>query len=319
MSAVSARVLDEAIAWQLSLGSGESGERERHEFERWLAASAEHRLVWQQLGELEQQLAPAATPLLRRTLQRSDSDLRRRRRRLAGTSLSLLLAGGLWLGLLAQQRPLDDYLADEWTAAGEQRELQLADRSRVRLNSRSAVDVDYSASQRRLFLHSGEILVETAHGDSRPFYVDTPQGRLQALGTRFLVRREGEATRLIVLQSAVAAQPQVGGERLVVDAGHQRLMQRDGLGADSPASLTADAWSRGMLVADRMPLGELVARLGEYRHGHLGVDKRLADLPISGSFPLHDSELALAALPASLPVRIERHSDWWLTVVPATP
>lgn len=318
MSAVSARALDEAIAWQLSLGSGEAGEREHREFERWLAANAEHRLVWQQLGELEQQLSPAATPLLRRTLQRSDSELRRRRRRLAGTSLSLLLAGGLGLGLLDQRRPLDDYLADEWTAAGEQRELQLADHSRVRLNSRSAVDVDYSATQRRLFLRSGEILVETAHGDSRPFFVDTPQGRLQALGTRFLVRREGEATRLIVLQSAVAAQPQVG-ERQVVDAGHQRLMQRDGLGADSPAALTADAWSRGMLVADRMPLGELVDRIGEYRHGYLGVDERLAALPISGSFPLHDSELALAALPASLPVRIKRHSDWWLKVVPASP
>ena len=318
MSAVSARALDEAIAWQLTLGGEDVGEREHHEFERWLAASAEHRLVWQQLGELQQHLAPASAPLLRRTLQRSEADLRRRRR-LAGSAFGLLLSVGLGLGLLAQQRPLPDYLADEWTAAGEQRELQLADRSRVRLNSRSALDIDYTAQQRRLFLHSGEILVETGHGDARPFFVDTPQGRLQALGTRFLVRREGDSTRLIVLQSAVAAQPSDAASREVVEAGQQRLMHRDGLGAESPAPLTADAWSRGMLVADAMPLGELIARLGEYRSGYLGVDEGLAKLPISGSFPLHDSDRALAALPASLPVRIEYLGDWWVKVVPAQP
>lgn len=318
MSATSARALDEAIAWQLCLGSDDASERERREFERWLASSAEHRLVWQQLGELDQYLAPVATPLLRRTLQRSDSELRKRRR-LAGSALSLLLTLGMGLGLIAQQRPLQDFMADAWTAAGEQRELQLADHSRVRLNSRSAVDIDYSASQRRLFLYSGEILVETAHGDTRPFYVDTPEGRLQALGTRFLVRREGASTRLIVLQSAVAAQPQTSLQREIVKAGHQRLMQRERLSADSPAPLAADAWSRGMLVAEQMPLGELLAQLGEYRRGYLGVDERLTKLPISGSFPLHNTDLALAALPASLPVQIERHSNWWVKVVPTAP
>jgi transmembrane sensor len=46
------------------------------------------------------------------------------------------------------------------------------------------------------------------------------------------------------------------------------------------------------------------------------VDASIADLHISGSFPLHDSERALAALPPSLPVRIERYSDWFVRVVP---
>ncbi|MNT38067.1 fec operon regulator FecR [compost metagenome] len=57
-------------------------------------------------------------------------------------------------------------------------------------------------------------------------------------------------------------------------------------------------------------------RIGEYRTGYLGVDSSIADLHISGSFPLHDSERALAALPPSLPVRIERYGDWFVRVVP---
>ncbi|MNJ68666.1 fec operon regulator FecR [compost metagenome] len=94
------------------------------------------------------------------------------------------------------------------------------------------------------------------------------------------------------------------------------LIGTDGLGASHAAPYAADAWSRGMLVVDELPLGELIARLGEHRRGYLGLDPRLAQLRISGSFPLHDTDLALAALPPSLPVRIQRYTDWWVKVVP---
>ena len=43
MSRVSARALDEAIAWQLCLDSGEATEQERHEFRRWLEPNRNNR------------------------------------------------------------------------------------------------------------------------------------------------------------------------------------------------------------------------------------------------------------------------------------
>lgn len=312
MSAVSRQVLDEAIGWQLCLGSGEASAQERQDFAAWLAAHPEHARVWQQLGAIDQQLGVAASAPARRALTRP------RQRPVVGSALGLLLAVGLSLGLLHNQRPLGDYLADQRTAAGEIRELQLPDRSRVSLNSRSALDIQFDGQQRRLFLRSGEILVETAHGDARPFLVATEQGELRALGTRFLVRREGQLTRLTVLQSAVAAQPSTRPGERVVAAGSQVLMSASALGDSRPASIGADAWQQGMLVADNLRLADLLERLGEFHQGHLGVDPRVADLRISGSFPLRDSEQALAALTSSLPVRIERHTDWWLTLVPAT-
>ena len=72
-----------------------------------------------------------------------------------------------------------------------------------------------------------------------------------------------------------------------------------------------------MLVVEDLPLGELLAKLREYRPGYLGLDPSLESLRISGSFPLHDTDRALAALPPSLPVQIERHTDWWVKVAPA--
>ncbi|WP_313520058.1 FecR domain-containing protein, partial [Pseudomonas sp.] len=210
-----------------------------------------------------------------------------------------------------------DWLADEVTASGEQRDVELPDHTRIRLNSRSALDVAFDARERRVILRSGEVLVETAHGDQRPFIVQTAEGDLRALGTRFLVRREAEGTRLIVLKSAVAAHPARGDEERIIGEGQQVLMGNAWLGASQPAPVAADAWSRGMLVVEEMPLGRLLERLGEYRHGHLGLDPSLENLRITGSFPLNDSDLALAALPPSLPVSIERHTDWWVKVVPA--
>ncbi|MCR3869176.1 amino acid ABC transporter substrate-binding protein, partial [Pseudomonas aeruginosa] len=48
----------------------------------------------------------------------------------------------------------------------------------------------------------------------------------------------------------------------------------------------------------------------------LQVDPSIADLRVTGSFPLKDTRLALQALEPSLPVRSVRHNAWWFEVVP---
>ena len=54
-----------------------------------------------------------------------------------------------------------------------------------------------------------------------------------------------------------------------------------------------------------------------YRRGHLGVAPEVADLRITGSFPLHDTDKALSALLPTLPVQIEQHTPYWVTVAKA--
>lgn len=314
-SSVSAKVLDEAIGWQLCLGSGAATDLEKAEFQLWQASNPEHARAWAQLNGLDQRLAGVSSQPARRALLRAAGSGKSRLR--SGGVFGLLLAGVLGLGLAQQQRPLSDWLADERTAPGEQRDLTLPDRTHVRLNSRSALDIDFNPQQRRIFLRSGEILVETAHGDTRPFIVATDDGELRALGTRFLVRHEAQGTRLIVLQSAVAAHPAQAEAERIIGEGQQVLMASSALGDIRAASPTADAWARGMLVVENMRLADLLDQLGDYRRGLLSVDPQVAELRISGSFPLNNTDLALAALPPSLPVQIQRHTDWWVRVIPA--
>jgi transmembrane sensor len=312
---VSAQVLDAAIAWQLSLDSGNPVERE--EFAKWHAAHEEHARAWRQLGMLDQRFSVASGPA-RTALLQSCEGIRRRVRKLGSGLASVVAVLGLALFAGERYLPIDYWLADQRTATGEQRTIRLDDGTLINLNTHSAVDVRFDEKQRLVVLQEGEILIETGHGDARPFIVEAREGSMRALGTRFLVKREVQGTRLSVLQSAVAAHPQSSPEELILREGQQMLIRSDGLGPIAALNLGADAWTRGMLVVDNARLEDLLREIGRYRPGHLGVAPEVADLRITGSFPLKDTNLALNALLPTLPVQIEQHTPWWVTVAAKT-
>lgn len=313
---VSASVLDAAIEWQLSLDDG--NDEARHEaFAHWLAADEEHARAWAQLDTLNRHFNIAPGPA-RKALEQSPGTLRRGLRKLGAGLASLVIACGLAL-LVGERYPqLDYWLADQRTATGEQRDVRLADNTLIRLNTHSAIDVRFDERQRRVVLQDGEILIETGSpNDPRPFIVETSDGRMRALGTRFLVRREADATVLSVLKSAVAANTWGKPDERILREGQQARLTRNGLGPLAALPAGVDAWTRGMLVVDDQRLADMLAELGRYRVGHLGVDPQVADLRITGSFPLNDTDLALKALLPTLPVRIEQHTQWWVTVSPS--
>ncbi|MNC61322.1 fec operon regulator FecR [compost metagenome] len=116
----------------------------------------------------------------------------------------------------------------------------------------------------------------------------------------------------------MAAHPQSSADEQILREGKQVLIRNDGLGQIMALNLGADAWTRGMLVVDNARLEDLVHELGRYRRGHLGVAPEVADLRITGSFPLQNTDLALSALLPTLPVQIEQHTQWWVTVAAKT-
>lgn len=313
-SPVSNKVLDAAIAWKLCLDDSPGVPEQRSEFLRWHAASEEHARAWRQLGMLDQRFSAAAGPA-RKALLQSRVSLRRRVGTLGGGLASVLLVAALVLQLDAPSLSPGYWLADQRTATGELRTLRLEDGTLLSLNTHSAVDIDFEGSQRVIVLHQGEISVETGHDDLRPLLVRTDDGRLRPLGTRFLVKREAQGTRLEVLQSQVAAMPSNRVDEQVLAAGQQVIMTANGLSQISPVAPGADAWTRGMLVVDNVRLADLVAELGRYRSGHLGVAPEVADLRVTGSFPLTDIDLALASLTPALPVKVEQRTPWWVKVV----
>ncbi|WP_168734282.1 FecR domain-containing protein [Pseudothauera nasutitermitis] len=316
------RIVDQAIGWLVRLQSGTASAADETACRQWRTAHPDHERAWQRLAGFSRRVhalpAQLAHATLEETQQRKAAQAGRRRTVLK--SLALFGAAGV-LGWQARDSgPWHRLAAQHATAVGERRRLQLADGGTLLLNTDTAVDVRYAAGERRIVLRRGEILIETMPDPAaRPFFVDTPHGRLQALGTVFSVRLDGGGAGVATLrvrQGTVALRhADVGDVR--VDAGRQ-LLFGPGLGgrepAPQPADADAEAWRDGLLVARRMPLAGFLAELGRYRPGVLRCDPEVAAMEISGVFSLDDTGHALQSLAQVFPLRIEQRTRYWVTV-----
>ena len=84
---------------------------------------------------------------------------------------------------------------------------------------------------------------------------------------------------------------------------------------ENPYELTR-VFGVGFIVADRMPLGDLVAELDRNMPGKLRCDPAIAGLTISGVFPLDQPARILAAIARTLPVQIDTFTSYWITLRP---
>lgn len=311
--------LESAADWFARLQESPNDAELHAQWRRWMDQGETQRLAWSYIERISQRFAGIQQqgPAAHRTLATLRTGKQTRRRLLS--QFSVLAGAGLfgWLGWRAN--PIDSlhaWRAQYRTAVGERRSERLSDGTQVWLNSDSALDVRFDDAHRELLLYAGEVLIETGHGDSRPFQVRTPAGLLQPLGTRFSVRELGPRTQLSVYQGAVRTTLQDTGASLILQAGQGVVFDAREAGAITRAESRREAWSRGLLLAEDMPLDEFITELGGYRRGHLGVDPAVAHLRVMGSFPLADTDQALAQLEEALPVQVQRRFDWWVTVVP---
>ncbi|MFC6313492.1 FecR domain-containing protein, partial [Paraburkholderia dipogonis] len=239
-------------------------------------------------------------------------------RRRAGVKAlaTLLFAGGAsWIA--SEHAPWRAWNADAHTALGERRSLTLADGTRVTLNTDSAIDIRFTNAERRVRLVSGEIMIATGHadGERRPFIVETAQGSLRPLGTRFAVRQQSTLCRLDVFEGAVRINPaEAPALAPVVRAGQRARFTRTDVGALEPISENDAAWTDGLLVASGMRLGDFVDELGRYRAGHLSCDPDVANLRLSGTYPLADTDRVLDTVARILPVEVVFMTRYWVTV-----
>ena len=142
-----------------------------------------------------------------------------------------------------------------------------------------------------------------------------------ALGTRFIVRQDENATLLNVEEGAVSIRPALLADRppaAIARAGETWRVRPDGILNDPAPALDPGAWQQGMIVARDMRLDAFLAEVSRYRSGHVGCDAGIGGLLLSGVFQLGDTDRLLAILPHTLPVRVDHRTRWWVSVRPAT-
>ncbi|ATE59654.1 FecR domain-containing protein [Thauera sinica] len=309
-------LLEEAANWAMAFRYGTPTESERQAFDRWRRQSLSHDAAWARAEAVFHAFDQVPAGAGREALHSlGHGSGRRRSLRLLGALLVAAPAG--WLAW--RQSPWREWTADVATATGERRTLALPDGSRLVLNTASAVDIFFSAAERRIRLLAGEILV-TTHADPapayRPFLVDTPHGAVRALGTRFSVRHlDRETCRVAVFQDKVEIRP-LGGDARILRAGEQADFGTREVRQPVEVEASTALWEQGMLLARNMRLADVIAEMARHRPGVLRCDPAVADLRVSGAISLADTDAGLALLVRTLPLRIERNTRYWVTVAP---
>lgn len=313
-SALPAAVLEQAAEWLLRLHDDDST-RTRAACAQWCAEHPDHARAWQRAQRLQALVAQVpsgwALPVLGRS--RGGAGSRRAAIKRIGLWLTLVPAGWAGWQLAVPGAPGQR----ERTAVGQRRLRILPDGSTVHLDTDTQLQVQFDPLQRQVQLVRGQILVETApdrQSPARPFQVVTAHGQIRALGTRFNVRLDDQRTQLSLYAGSLEIRAG-GSDAWRLHVGEQAWFDAAGGHAVAALDDSASAWVEGMLVADARPLGEVVAELARHRRGVLRCDPQVALLPVSGAFPLDDSDRSLALLEATYPVRVQRSpGGWWVLV-----
>ncbi|WP_341316431.1 FecR family protein [Paraburkholderia sp. IMGN_8] len=311
-----------AVEWWMELQSGENTREQKLALARWRAEHADHERAWQHIRSVSNRFkdltgtadatgAAAARAALTRSRPAT------RRANVKALAMLLFTGGAAWIA--GEHVPWRAWSADVRTAVGERRTLTLADGTRVTLNTDSAIEIRFSSTERRVHLLRGEIMVATGHSDAggplRPFVVETAQGRLQPLGTRFAVRQQSALSRIDVFEGAVRINPfDAHGAAPIMHAGERARFTRDEVSAMEAISENDAAWADGLIVASGMRLADFLNELDRYRPGYLSCDPAVAGLRLSGTFPLADTDRVLETVAGTLPVELVFITRYWVTV-----
>ena len=316
-------VHDKAAEWFVRLRDDAVSEADRTAFHAWLEADSAHQQayrelerMWAGLDDVQPSVSEAANvveldlqaPVAEKGGHGVDPAPRLKdgpRRPIHRPAIAASIAAVLVLcGYLVS---LPGVFADHRTAAGEQRDISLADGSRILLNTASAVSVEMTERARHITLHTGEAFFDVSSDPDRPFTVDAGDGQIKVLGTVFSVHRQTAGTRVVVTESRVEVTGPFGKSEPLV-AGETILAASTGLGVVTQANLKKDlAWLEQELVFVNTPLDQVLSEIDRYHPGRIvAMDTGIEDIPVTGIFSVSDSGRALDTVEQSLPVRFVR-------------
>lgn len=312
--------LEQAAEWYATLRAEQVDDDERRRWQDWLARDAGNRRAWARVEAISQNVAIARQTPDASTTALHTASAQRQRRKLVKTLALAAFGTGLGWQLARTEEVQVAFAglgASHRVGVGERVETVLEDGTRLWLDSGAILDQRFDAAQRLVVLHRGEILLQSGADARRPLMVRSRQGSMRALGTRFQVRQFDGSTRLGVSEGRVEVTPlDAHGPMLIVEAGQEVMFTRGGVSTLAALPAAREAWTRGMLIAEDLPLDAFLAELSRYRHGFLGCDPAVAGLRVVGAFPIDDTAQALAMLEAALPVRVRQVLPWWVSVGP---
>jgi transmembrane sensor len=303
----------QAVMWEVRLREGEIGASLLDEFNQWRSAHATNEQAWNALQQRLSRIGGACAPNAPAMVHALRTPATERRRALRAAFGLLVIGCGSW-GIREGMHGLG-MDADWQSAIGQRGTGSLADGTPLVFDANSRVYAAGSAASPHLELQRGQVLVKSWRQRGGVLSVSTGHGSVATGGATFNLGRMHQRSVVSVSSGSALLRPR-DGAAVLVSAGESFYFDRNGAQAAELSFGAASAWMRGVCVADRMPLAELLEIFSRYRRGLLRVIGRAASLEISGVFRLEDIERALLQVMDILPLRAKRYGAY-LTVLSA--
>jgi len=286
---------------------------ESAKLEAWLAESATHEVAYLRLLSLWNSADRLA--VLRRPMRSEFSAPVSARKgpflRVAAVILAILAVGST--AYFYSHTPTERAYA---TRVGGSETIMLADGSRIELNTNTVLRTRITPAQRWVALVQGEAFFQIRHDAAHPFVVETNGHRITDLGTKFLVRNQGERVEVALMEGRAQfdfsdrrtqAHPTVlvPGDVAVATASAISVTRKT-----TQALSNELAWRRGVLIFDRTSLADVANEVNRYSGKKLVIaDPEAARLTIGGTFPTRNVRTIAEAAQDFYGLHFEDHGD----------
>ncbi|HVP83826.1 MAG TPA: FecR domain-containing protein [Rhizomicrobium sp.] len=298
-----------AADWLEHRASDDWSEARDAELEIWLAQSPAHAVAFMRLEAAwnrTTRLAALQQPMLRKPLQGTTQPSRRPALKIAAAVMvtAAISVGG---SLLAVHQK-DQTFA---TTIGGREALSLVDGSKIELNTDTVLRMANGAGERKVWLDRGEAYFDIKHDAAHPFVVMVGDHRVTDLGTKFIVRQEGDRVEVKLLEGSARLDANSGlpAQSAVLKPGDVAIATADQTSVTKKPvkELTQElGWRRGVLTFDHTTLAEAVAEFNRYNRQKIVIaDRAAAKLEIGGTFPSDDVKLFGRATHIALGLRVE--------------
>lgn len=346
----------DTLLFDVSFGrwlSGTASEDEKIRWQEWLEADPENQELCKEAAELWRlgqfqpypkadldielsnlrsrlsQLSEASSTariisLPRKYKSKSNGTQRRWLPRTAFAIAVAMLAAIVWnlnpFGFLRNANDATKILTTEY---GKRAELNLPDGSRVVLNANSQLTypAKWTSKTKRCFFLIGEAyfdVVSMPEDEQKEFVVESRDGMIKVVGTRFAVYARGSGTRVALEEGLVEVMAvdtvsfKMNREPFLLKPGHI-LSFKQGAKDFHPKAIDVlpyTSWWQNEFVMNKTPLKEIVKRLEETYGVTVKItDERLLEETVSGSIENYNLAVMTKGLSAVLKIPVRQEGN----------
>jgi transmembrane sensor len=202
------------------------------------------------------------------------------------------------------------------TALGGHKVIDLADGSKIELNTNTSIRFAAGQSQREVWLDKGEAYFQIKHDAARPFIVVAGGQRVVDVGTSFLMRRDAKRLQVMLTEGRARLEPTEPDSHLkavVLAPGDVVVATANGIiFTKKQSSQIADllAWRSGLLAFDNTPLAEVATEFNRYnRQKLIVVGDNIRGIGVGGHFRANNVEAFKRIARNILGLHVESHDD----------